>query len=44
MKYNYSPLIDIIYDDIGIITPTNYFSNEFKNEILNYFKERKEDD
>ena len=44
MKYNFSPYIDIMYDCSGIIIPTNSFSQEFKDEILNYFKERKEDE
>ena len=44
MKYNFSPYIDITYDCSGIIIPTNSFSQEFKDEILNYFKERKEDE
>ena len=44
MKYNFSPYIDITYDSSGIIIPTNFFSQEFKDEILNYFKERKEDE
>ena len=44
MKYNFSPYIDITYDSSGIIIPTNSFSQEFKDEILNYFKERKEDE
>jgi hypothetical protein len=44
MKYNYSPIKDLIYTDIGILAPSISFSNEFKIDILNYFKERKEDD
>ena len=44
MKYNYSPLTHINYDCSGIIIPTNTFSKEFKDEIYNYFKERKEDE
>jgi hypothetical protein len=44
MKFNFSPLTHITYDSSGIIIPTNTFSKEFKNEIYNYFKERKEDE
>ena len=44
IKYNYSPYIDVKYDEQGIIIPSSYFSEEFKNEIFNYFKERLEDD
>ena len=29
---------------IGVIIPNNGFSLDFKNDIMNYFKERKEDD
>jgi hypothetical protein len=43
-KYQYSPIKDIIYDDKGLIITTTNFSNEFKNEIMNYFIERKEDE
>lgn len=44
MKYNYSPYTHITYDSSGILIPTSTFSKEFKDEILNYFKERKEDE
>jgi len=44
MKFNFSPLTHITYDYSGIIIPTNNFSKEFKDEIFNYFKERKEDE
>ena len=44
VKYQYSPITDIDYDTNGIIVPTNNFSEEFKNEIMNYFRERKEDE
>jgi hypothetical protein len=43
-KYQYSPIKDITYDDNGLIITTTNFSNEFKNEIMNYFIERKEDE
>ena len=44
MNHQYSPYNHLIYDKIGILIPTESFSQEFKNDILNYFKERKEDD
>lgn len=44
IKHNYSPKIHILYDNNGIIIPSNEFSEEFKTDIYNYFKERKEDD
>ena len=44
MNYKFSPYSHITYDSIGIIIPTKSFSQEFKNEIYNYFKERKEDE
>ena len=44
MKFHFSPLTYITYDSSGIIIPTNTFSKEFKDEIYNYFKERKEDE
>ena len=44
MKYNYSPYTHITYDSSGILIPRSTFSKEFKDEILNYFKERKEDE
>ena len=43
MKYNYSPIEHITYNNVGILIPTDTFSNDFKEDILNYFKERKED-
>lgn len=44
IKYNYSPIHYIIDDSNGILIPTKKFNEEFKNEIFNYFQERKEDD
>ena len=44
MKYKFSPKTDIIYNNDGILTTTENFSNEFKEDIINYFVERKEDD
>jgi hypothetical protein len=44
IEHKYSPLTQIGYDAVGLIIPTENFSLEFKNDIINYFKERKEDD
>jgi hypothetical protein len=44
IKHNYSPIIHLKYDENGILVPTDKFTENFKNDILNYFKERKEDD
>jgi hypothetical protein len=43
-KYKYSPLKHLKYDDNGILVPSENFEKEFKTEILQYFKDRKEDD
>jgi hypothetical protein len=43
-KYNFNPEDYLKYDDFSILIPTDKFCNEFKEDILNYFKERKEDD
>jgi hypothetical protein len=43
-KHQYSPIKDITYDKDGIIIPTEDFSNEFKEDIMSYFRERKEDE
>jgi hypothetical protein len=40
----YSPLKHITYDPKGILITTEEFTEQFKTDILNYFKERKEDD
>jgi hypothetical protein len=44
VKHEFSPLNHLTYDEKGILIPTAAFSEEFKKDILNYFKERKEDD
>jgi len=44
VKYQYSPTTDIEYDTNGVIIPTNKFSEDFKNDIMSYFRERKEDE
>jgi hypothetical protein len=44
MKHNYSPIDHVKYDEIGLLVPTDKFSEEFKTDIIKYFQERKEDD
>ena len=44
IKHQYSPNNDITYDSKGILIPTKNFNENFKNDIINYFQERKEDD
>jgi hypothetical protein len=44
VKHNYSPKEHITKDSKGILIPTNKFSNNLKDEILQYFKERNEDE
>ena len=44
MNHKFSPINDITYDNVGIIIPRSSFSKEFKKDILDYFKDRKEDD
>ena len=40
----FSPIKHLKYDTNGILIPTEEFSDEFKNDIFEYFKERKEDE
>jgi hypothetical protein len=44
MNHQFSPIEHLSYDDKGILIPTKLFSSEFKEDIMNYFRERKEDD
>jgi len=44
IKHQFSPLEHLKYDKTGIIMPNDSFSNEFKEDIMNYFRERKEDE
>lgn len=44
MNQNFSPIEHVTYDKEGILIPTNLFCDEFKEDIMNYFMERKEDD
>jgi len=40
----FSPIKHLTYDDFGILIPTEEFSLEFKEDMMNYFRERKEDE
>jgi len=44
IKHAYSPYMDIKYNDVGVIVPTEHFSEEFKDDIQSYFLERNEDE
>ena len=44
IDHQYSPLQHLTYNEVGILVPTKLFSKEFKHDIMNYFKERKEDE
>jgi hypothetical protein len=44
IKYSYSPIIHLSYDKNNILIPTKNIPKEFIDDILNYFKERKEDE
>jgi len=44
IDHSYSPCDHVTYDKNGILIPTQSMSNEFINDIFNYFKERKEDE
>lgn len=44
INHNFSPKQHLKYDRQGILVPTAKFSEEFKDDIMNYFRERKEDE
>jgi len=44
INHIYSPIKHLKYDSTGILIPTENFTEDFKNDIMKYFKERKEDD
>jgi hypothetical protein len=44
IMHKYSPINHLTYDSKGILIPTGEFCEEFKNDIMNYFQERKEDE
>ena len=45
ITHNYTPLTDIMYDSVGLIVPNPvFFSEKLKNDIMQYFRDRLEDD
>jgi len=44
IEHYYSPFNHLKYNEIGLLVPTQHFTEEFKNDIMDYFRERKEDD
>jgi hypothetical protein len=44
LKYEYDPISDLKYDDNGIIVPSENMPKEFIDDILEYFKERNDDE
>jgi len=44
LNHNYTPKLHITKDNTGIIVPTEDFPGQLKIDILNYFKERNEDE
>jgi hypothetical protein len=44
MKHQFSPIEHLTYDNQGILIPTKMFSYDFKEDIMDYFRERKEDE
>ena len=44
VKYQFSPFKHVTCDEKGVLIPTAEFSEDFKKDILAYFKERNEDD
>jgi hypothetical protein len=44
IQHAFTPLTHVKYDTKGILVPTEEFPSDFENDILNYFKERNEDE
>lgn len=44
MQYNYCPDMHTTYTSEGILIPTEFFSHDFREEIMSYFRARKEDE
>jgi len=44
VKHNFNPKIHLTYDVYGLICASEEMSKEFKDDILQYFADRKEDD
>jgi hypothetical protein len=44
IKHKYSPDKHLKYNEDGLLVPTDEFTNELQQDIMNYFRERKEDE
>ena len=44
VKYNFDPFIHIKNNNTGLLIPTDECPKEMLDEIVNYFKERNEDE
>ena len=44
IKYKYNPTTFIKHNEYGLIVPTENFQQEFINDIMDYFKDRNEDE
>lgn len=44
IKHKFSPITQLTYDASGIMIPSKEFPEEFKEDIMEYFRERKEDE
>ena len=44
VNHNYNPNIYVIKNNVGLLVPTKEFPDDLKNDILQYFQERNEDD
>lgn len=44
IKHQFSPIEHLSYDKQGILVPTKLFPSDFKEDIMDYFRERKEDE
>jgi len=44
VKYNFDPFIHIKNNNTGLLVPTDNCPREMLDEIMNYFKERNEDE
>jgi hypothetical protein len=43
-RYNFSPSIHLIYNEQGILIPSQNFSKDFLEDMMVYFKQRNEDE
>jgi hypothetical protein len=44
LKYNFDPKIHITTNQLGLLIPTNDCPTEMLDEIMEYFRERNEDE